>query len=32
MNTERIEKMMALLADGRAKTIGDAINILKNAQ
>lgn len=32
MNTERIEKMMVLLADGRAKTIGDAINILKNTQ
>lgn len=32
MNTERIEKMMVLLADGRAKTIGDAINILKNIQ
>lgn len=32
MNTESIEKMMVLLADGRAKTIGDAINILKNAQ
>lgn len=32
MNTERLEKMMVLLADGRAKTIGDAINILKNTQ
>lgn len=32
MNTERIEKMMVLLADGRAKTIGDAVNILKNTQ
>lgn len=32
MNTERLEKMMILLADGRAKTIGDAINILKNVQ
>ena len=32
MNTDRLEKMMILLADGRAKTIGDAINILKNTQ
>lgn len=32
MNTEKLEKMMVLLADGRAKTIGDAINILKNTQ
>lgn len=32
MNIDRIEKMIVLLADGRAKTIGDAVNILKNMQ
>lgn len=30
MNIDRIEKMIVLLGEGRAKTIGDAINILKN--
>lgn len=32
MNIDRIEKMMVLVGDGRAKTIGDAVNILKNSQ
>lgn len=32
MTIERIEKMMVLLTDGRAKTIGDAVNILKTMQ
>lgn len=32
MAIDRIEKMIILLGDGRAKTIGDAINILKNTQ
>lgn len=32
MNIDRIEKMIVLLGEGKAETIGDAINILKNLQ
>ncbi len=30
MNIDRIEKMIVLLGEGKATTIGDAVNILKN--
>lgn len=32
MSLDKLEKMMAMLSDGRANTIGDAINILKKEQ
>lgn len=32
MNIDRIEKMILLLGEGKAKTIGDAVNILKSMQ